>query len=210
MFGIKTYYRKSNQSGDSNITVKMEGVVDDLPVFEQCAVIHEVDLFHQWIPFCCESVNISKIGNAELVAYVPHPHPHFLSLSLSLERELALAHSNNLTLCARYLNFFVAGISRDMLLRAYGADGLSEHRKILVLANSIDQPPPLLALETPGPGPVPVPVPWKGVGWFHNRLLVKEFRLILDLLSPTSAKVTGPSPLSPLFFFPPFSFSNTL
>lgn len=46
----------------------MEGTLENLPLFEQCAVIHEIDLFKQWIPFCNESILIDKIGNAELVA----------------------------------------------------------------------------------------------------------------------------------------------
>ena len=65
MLGVKTYYQLDKS--DDSIIIKMEGESDDLPLFEQCAVIHEVDLFNNWIPFCTESKMVTKIGNAELV-----------------------------------------------------------------------------------------------------------------------------------------------
>jgi hypothetical protein len=65
LFGISTYYMKV---GDNDIIVKMEGTMHDLPIFEQCAVIHEVDLFKTWIPLCEKSILIEKISKAELVA----------------------------------------------------------------------------------------------------------------------------------------------
>ena len=65
-FGIDTYYKIDN----GNITVRMEGGLTDLPLFEQCAVIHEVDLFHEWVPFCNESSLLEKFGPAELLMYL--------------------------------------------------------------------------------------------------------------------------------------------
>ena len=57
-WGLKTYYQIEN----NNIRVRMEGGIDDLPLFEQCAVIHEVDLFKEWVPFCSDSRLIEKLG----------------------------------------------------------------------------------------------------------------------------------------------------
>ena len=67
-FGISTYYKRSPIEGDSSLIIKMEGTLENLPLFEQCAVIHEIDLFKEWIPFCNESFLIDKIGNAEIIA----------------------------------------------------------------------------------------------------------------------------------------------
>ena len=66
-FGISTYYKVDP---DGIITVRMEGNLDNLPLFEQFAVIHEVNLFQEWIPFCIDSLLIHKIGYAELIAYI--------------------------------------------------------------------------------------------------------------------------------------------
>lgn len=65
MFGILTHYKKC-EDDPTSIIVKIEGTMDDLPLFEQMAVIHEVDLFREWAPFCTDSVLIEKVGKAEL------------------------------------------------------------------------------------------------------------------------------------------------
>lgn len=64
-FGVNTYYKLDGSDG--SIIIKMEGSNEELPLFEQCAVIHEADLFHTWIPFCTSSLLIDKIGTGELV-----------------------------------------------------------------------------------------------------------------------------------------------
>jgi len=141
MFGICTYYRKCEQD-ENTIIVKMEGVMDDLPVFEQMAVIHEIDLYHTWAPFCTKSVMVDKIGKAELYGYLRVGLPVF---------------------------------SRDFLMHAYGADCLMEEGKIVLLGKSTEE-----YKEKD--------VPWKTVGWCHNRLYVKEFEAVIEIISPTCAK----------------------
>lgn len=69
MFGIQTHYRKCEDDVNA-IVVKIEGKLDDLPLFEQMAVLHEIDLYKEWAPFCTSSVMIDKIGNAELFGSV--------------------------------------------------------------------------------------------------------------------------------------------
>ena len=66
-YGITTHYMKSPED-PTQIVVKMEGVLDDLPLFEQLAVIHEIDLFQDWAPMCQESKTIEKIAAADIVA----------------------------------------------------------------------------------------------------------------------------------------------
>jgi aminoglycoside/choline kinase family phosphotransferase len=46
----------------------MEGVVDDLPTIEQCAVVREIDLFQEWFPLCSKSVMVDSIGHADYFA----------------------------------------------------------------------------------------------------------------------------------------------
>lgn len=67
MYGITTTYKKC-EDDENAIVVKIEGTMDDLPLFEQMAVLHEVDLYTEWAPFCTDSVLIDKVGKAELYA----------------------------------------------------------------------------------------------------------------------------------------------
>lgn len=66
MFGVKTYYKLDER--DNSIIVKLEGQMDDLPIFELCSIVREVDLFHEWVPFCKESLLLNRVGKAELVS----------------------------------------------------------------------------------------------------------------------------------------------
>jgi hypothetical protein len=83
MFGIQTHYRKC-EDDENAIIVKIEGTMDDLPLFEQMAVIHEIDLFKEWAPFCTDSVLVDKVGKAELYGYVIFLLGRALSLILTL------------------------------------------------------------------------------------------------------------------------------
>jgi hypothetical protein len=64
-FGINTFYQLDDSDG--SMIIKMEGHLE-LPLFEQCAVVYEVDLFHTWIPFCSDAECVDKIAPAELIA----------------------------------------------------------------------------------------------------------------------------------------------
>jgi hypothetical protein len=56
---------------------------------------------------------------------------------------------------------------------------MQEHGKIVILGKSVD------SYE-------PKPVPFKPVGWCHNRLVVKELEAIIEVSSPSTAKVIPP------------------
>lgn len=57
MFGISTYYRIED---DGYLSLRMEGV-QEIPIFEQLAVLYEVALFNQWMPFCNQSDLLKQI-----------------------------------------------------------------------------------------------------------------------------------------------------
>lgn len=56
--GIKTHYCKN--SSDNSIKLKMEGTLDNIPLYEQFVVLHEMDLYQLWAPLCLESKLIEK------------------------------------------------------------------------------------------------------------------------------------------------------
>jgi hypothetical protein len=82
------------------------------------------------------------------------------------------------------MNISIPPISRDFSLHAFAADCLHEHGKLVITGKSIEEYEPK-------------PLPLKPVGWFHNRMVVKEFKVICEINSPTNAKVN----LSPLCIF---------
>lgn len=69
MFGITTSYQYDQS--DHSLIIKLEGVMEELPLFEQCAVINEVELFPTWLPFCREGVTVDRLGKADIIPYDP-------------------------------------------------------------------------------------------------------------------------------------------
>jgi hypothetical protein len=186
LFGIHTHYKLTDEG---SIMIRLEGELDNLPLFEQLAVIHEVDLFHEWLPFCNASSCIEKVGPSEIVAY----------LSVNLPP-----------------------ITRDALIRAYGVDCMTEEGKILIIGGSIDDwilqstdrdstkdtdsglriplYPSNSTISDPETLPDSIPdlqkTPWKQPpGWFHDRMIIKDFQSIISIKGPNTAK-TGLSLLN--------------
>lgn len=210
--GITTHYKNNP---DGTISVRLSGIVDELAFFEQIAVIHEFDLFQEWFPFCCNSKTITKLGPAELVGY---------------------------------LQTYIAPLGRDVVLRAYGADCLTEHNKLVLIGSSVTDWPPrdprdviasaqifdyarrhnlgfastsntnnssssltgsASTTSTVSPGTttrsdttfaddddeddwfqsiVGKPVPWVDIGWLHDRVDIREFKAVVEVVSPQAAK----------------------
>lgn len=65
LFGVKTYYRVDEKDG--SLIMKLIGSKSELPIFELCAVLKEVDLFYEWVPFCKESAMVDRVGKAEVI-----------------------------------------------------------------------------------------------------------------------------------------------
>jgi hypothetical protein len=74
MFGVTTYYRKQP---DGSLSIKMEGVMEGVPLFEQVAIIREVDLHYTWSPFCTESKTLKDINKCDCVGWFVIGAPQF-------------------------------------------------------------------------------------------------------------------------------------
>ena len=67
MFGYRTHYIVED---DGNVNVRIEGRQDQLPLFEQMAVIRELPLYCEWMPFCSKSSLIEEIEHHDLISYL--------------------------------------------------------------------------------------------------------------------------------------------
>lgn len=66
LFGVTTYYRKE---GDGSLSLKMEGRLEGVPLFDQVAVIREIDLHHTWAPFCTSSLTLKELDKCDTVGW---------------------------------------------------------------------------------------------------------------------------------------------
>jgi len=74
LFGITTYYRTEE---DNSLSIKLEGTLDGLPLFEQVAVLKEVDLHCKWAPFCSSSLTVKDLDKLDTVGWICIGVPSF-------------------------------------------------------------------------------------------------------------------------------------
>lgn len=82
----------------------------------------------------------------------------------------------------RYICIGLPFFSRDVLMSVYAVDMMQEQGKVLVLGRSV----PEEAEEAKNRA---IPVPFRAIGWFHNRIVVKDLKATFELTSPSSVKV---------------------
>lgn len=186
LFGVTTHYRERD---DGLLQVHVEGDCDSLPLFEQLAVIREVELFSSWVPFCSSSTLIHELGKAEIVA-------HF-TVSLGIP---------------------VFPLARDTALRCYGADCLYEYGCIVLMGRSIrhgssrrsrsgaasssSSSSPSETKDGHGHGDddlesdadiAHLQIPWMkrsgGFFRFHDQMEILDMKAVFQVLTPTQAKV---------------------
>jgi len=63
--GVTTHYKTND---DCTVTVRIEGTLENLPIFEQCAVLNEIDLYNEWMPFCSKGFVVENLHHGDLVA----------------------------------------------------------------------------------------------------------------------------------------------
>lgn len=51
------------------VSLKMEADID-IPLFNICALVYEVELFNHFVPFCKRTLTVKKIAKAHKVAYL--------------------------------------------------------------------------------------------------------------------------------------------
>ena len=67
MFGYRTHYIVEE---DGNVLVRISGSQENLPLFEQLAVIRELQLYKEWVPFCDKSEKLHEVARTDVIAYM--------------------------------------------------------------------------------------------------------------------------------------------
>ncbi|EEC48114.1 predicted protein, partial [Phaeodactylum tricornutum CCAP 1055/1] len=180
-FGIKTFYRREE---DQSLSVKLEGEIEGVPLFEQICVLKEVDLHYKWAPFCSSSMTVADLDKLDTVGWFMIGLPHF-----------GVARDG----CFR-------AIGCDNIIE----DGSI----LLVGQGVHDRPPDAPPPEDPFLSEDPIlndlgipPVPKRrGSG----RMTIRKFESVIHVLSPTSAKTRIVANIDPNMAFLPQSLLEFL
>jgi len=65
-FGISTHYRNED---DGTLSVKLDGELAGMSLFEIFAVLHEIDLYKTWVPFCKLSEKLKSMRRLGAIGY---------------------------------------------------------------------------------------------------------------------------------------------
>jgi hypothetical protein len=65
-FGIKTYFRREE---DQTLSIKLEGDLDEAPLYEQICVLKEFGLHCKWAPFCFSSQTIADLDKLDTIGW---------------------------------------------------------------------------------------------------------------------------------------------
>ena len=71
LFGITTSYRRE---ADGSLSIRIEGELHDVPLFEQLVVLREVDLYERWAPFMTTSRKLAQLVSKQIVSRLIFPN----------------------------------------------------------------------------------------------------------------------------------------
>jgi hypothetical protein len=74
LFGVTTYYRRES---DGSLSIKLEGELKGIPLFEQVAVLREIDLHCFWAPFVTSSLTLAHLDKLDTVGWFIVGLPNF-------------------------------------------------------------------------------------------------------------------------------------
>lgn len=171
-FGITTYYRRED---DGSLSVKLEGELTGVPLFEQIAVLRAGDLHYKWVPFCSSSMVVAELDKLDLVEWFMIGIPQF-----------GFARDG----CFRAIGCDNMSEDGSILVAGQGINDVMPG----------DRPPedPFLS-DDPVISKLSIPpVPTKRG---NGRLTIRKFETVVNVTSPTSAKTRIVANLNPNISF---------
>jgi hypothetical protein len=166
--------------------MRIEGELNDVPLFEQLAVLREVELYHYWAPFCSGSRNLAQLGNIDMIGYL-----FCGSTKFGLSRDVcfrvigcdSLREDGKIIVVAEG----IGDVSGDNAAPNESGGNNSFDMSFLSsdpIINSIDIPP----------------IPTR---FGSGRMTLRRFEAIIDVLSPSSARTRIISNIDPNISFLP-------
>lgn len=175
-FGITTFYRREF---DGSLSVKLEGDLVDVPLFEQICVLKEVDLHYRWAPFCSSSMTIADLDKIDTVGWFLIGMPNF-----------GIARDG----CFRAIGCDCIEEDGTIVLTAQGIND-RKPKSSPPEDTFLSDDPILSTLEIP-------PIPKRrGSG----RMTIKKFEALITITSPTSANTRIVANVDPNLAFLPQS-----
>lgn len=189
LFGITTYYRTEK---NGSLSVKLEGQLEGVSLFDQVAVLREVDLHYKWAPFCSSSLTVAHLNKLDTVGWFVVGIPTFGLIRDSCFRAIgcdSMLEDGSILLVAQGIN------DRQKTKNSAEHKMSAEEEEELKEFEYLSKDPILDTLELPDP---PTRL---GSG----RLTLRTFQSLIQVESPTSARTRIIANVDPNLPFVPHS-----
>lgn len=201
MFGITTYYRRE---ADSSLSIKMEGKLDGVSLFDQVAVLREVDLHYTWAPFVSSSLTIAHLNKLDTVGWFVVGLPSFGLMRDACFRALGcdsmLEDGSVLLVAQGVADKHKDGVKTKTTKVAQGAAEMTVMQQQAKDFEFLSKDAVLQELDLPAPP--------KGMG--SGRMTIRAFQALINIESPTSASTTMIANVDPNLPFVPQSLLDFL
>lgn len=173
LFGITTYYRHES---DGSLSVKIEGQLEGVSLFDQVAVLREVDLHSKWAPFCSSSLTIAHLDKLDTVGWIVIGLPSFGLMRDACFRAVgcdSMLEDGSILLVAQGID------DRPNTKNGTNEENLDdEEKKELEAFEFLSNDPILKNLDLPAPP--------SRIG--SGRATLRAFQALIQVESPTSAR----------------------
>ena len=189
LFGITTYYRNET---NGTLSIKMEGQLEGVSLFDQVAVLREVDLHYKWAPFVSSSLTIAHLDKLDTVGWFALGLPSFGLMRDACFRAIgcdSMFEDGSILLVAQ-------GINDRPKSQNANADSLSpEEAEELIEFEYLSKDPILDTLDLPDPP----------TRMGSGRITLRTFQSLIQVESPTSARTLIIANVDPNLPFVPHS-----
>ena len=194
--GITTHYKVD----DSNyLHFRIDGILENIDIFKAVAVIHEVDLFKEWVPFLSESKLIEKVGVVDMIAYLRTHIPPLSRDTVIHVYGSDCLYNDRVVLIGKSENQWPAtaingaaetwrSVSRDYTKYDSSINSSSTYKiesevttQKTHFSSSSSSSVDASINKTSNNS---INIPWWPIGWFHNRMEILEFKAVLTILAP--------------------------
>ena len=189
LFGITTYYRNET---NGTLSIKMEGQLEGVSLFDQVAVLREVDLHYKWAPFVSSSLTIAHLDKLDTVGWFALGLPSFGLMRDACFRAIgcdSMLEDGSILLVAQ-------GINDRPKSQNANTDTLSpEEAQELIEFDYLSKDPILDTLDLPDPP----------TRMGSGRITLRTFQSLIQVESPTSARTLIIANVDPNLPFVPHS-----
>lgn len=202
MFGVTTYYRHEE---DGSLSIKIEGRLEGVSLFDQVAVLREVDLHYKWAPFVSSSLTIAHLNKLDTVGWIVVGLPSFGLMRDACFRAIgcdSMMEDGTILLVGQGIADRPEHGVKDTSLKLKRSDATTSSSTVSSSSDFeyLSNDPILKELD------LPPPPTRMGSG----RMIIRKFQSIIHVESPTSARTRLIANVDPNLPFIPQSLIDFL